>query len=380
MRSHLRISIYMNREMFLYPIPNRDKDISSINTLEFLLRKHYRGIMSCVPYGKYQIRNQKRNNQNFSAIIFHYLNSPLLFTRKHYLCIVQLYNFLLLPPLNTSYCMINRILVLFSITIVSILSSAAQIPIISKNNWIYVDAMLSSKKKNVHTSAIIDTGCTYCLIDSTFAADLQLSTIDTTSISYSTQKTPMSVSRVNLPQLAIGEKVYNNVLCIIVDLQGRAKEYAPSFIIGADIISRDLWNIDLKNSVLSFLTELPQQKQKIKWASRKAIFPNDIILKAEVNGKKGYFFFDTGSRRNELPQSLGIAATKTQQEQTANIAESLSIKELQVVEQAQLKVGFIDKVIDMFITPEKQGYLNAQFLWGKSIVLDYKNKCIFILD
>ena len=277
--------------------------------------------------------------------------------------------------------MINRILVLFSITIVSILSSAAQIPIISKNNWIYVDAMLSSKKKNVHTSAIIDTGCTYCLIDSTFfAADLQLSTIDTTSISYSTQKTPMSVSRVNLPQLAIGEKVYNNVLCIIVDLQGRAKEYAPSFIIGADIISRDLWNIDLKNSVLSFLTELPQQKQKIKWASRKAIFPNDIILKAEVNGKKGYFFFDTGSRRNELPQSLGIAATKTQQEQTANIAESLSIKELQVVEQAQLKVGFIDKVIDMFITPEKQGYLNAQFLWGKSIVLDYKNKCIFILD
>ena len=244
----------------------------------------------------------------------------------------------------------------------------------------YVDAMLSSKEKNVHTSAIIDTGCTYCVIDSTFAADLQLSTIDTTSIIYSTQKTPMSVSRVNLPQLAIGEKVYNNVLCVIVDLQGKVKEYAPSFIIGADIISRDLWNIDLKNSVLSFLTELPQQKQKIKWASRKAIFPNDIILKAEVNGKKGYFFFDTGSRRNKLPQSLGIAATKTQQEQTANIAESLSIKELQVVEQAQLKVGFIDKVIDMFITPEKQGYLNAQFLWGKSIVLDYKNKCIFILD
>ena len=39
MRFHLRISIYMNREMLLYPIPNRGKDISSINTLEFLLRK-----------------------------------------------------------------------------------------------------------------------------------------------------------------------------------------------------------------------------------------------------------------------------------------------------------------------------------------------------
>ena len=82
MRSHLRISIYMNREMFLYPIPNRGKDISSINTLEFLLRKHYRGIMSCVPYGKCQIRNQKRNSRNFPAVIFHYLNSSLPFHQK----------------------------------------------------------------------------------------------------------------------------------------------------------------------------------------------------------------------------------------------------------------------------------------------------------
>ena len=121
---------------------------------------------------------------------------------------ILFYHYLLDPPCY----MINRILILFSITIVSILSSAAQIPITSKNNWMYVDAMLSSKEKNVHTSAIIDTGCTYCVIDSTFAANLQLSTIDTVSISYSTQKTPVSASRVNLPQLAIGEKVYNNVL------------------------------------------------------------------------------------------------------------------------------------------------------------------------
>ena len=39
MRSHLRISIYMNREMLFKPIPDRSKDITSINTLEFLLRK-----------------------------------------------------------------------------------------------------------------------------------------------------------------------------------------------------------------------------------------------------------------------------------------------------------------------------------------------------
>ena len=46
MRSHLRISIYMDREMFLYPIPNRGKEISSINTLEFLLCKQAQMIFS----------------------------------------------------------------------------------------------------------------------------------------------------------------------------------------------------------------------------------------------------------------------------------------------------------------------------------------------
>jgi hypothetical protein len=33
------------KQMFLYPIPNRGKDISSINTLEFLLRKQARMIV-----------------------------------------------------------------------------------------------------------------------------------------------------------------------------------------------------------------------------------------------------------------------------------------------------------------------------------------------
>ena len=67
--------------------------------------------------------------------------------------------------------MTNRILVLFSITIVSILSSTAQIPITSKNNWMYVDASFSYGDKSFPISAMIDTGCTYCVIDSTFAVD-----------------------------------------------------------------------------------------------------------------------------------------------------------------------------------------------------------------
>ena len=66
--------------------------------------------------------------------------------------------------------MINRILTLFSLTIVSVLSSAAQIPITFKNNWMYVDASLSYGGNNIPVQAMIDTGCTYCVIDSAFAA------------------------------------------------------------------------------------------------------------------------------------------------------------------------------------------------------------------
>lgn len=39
------------KQMFLYPIPNRGKDISSINTLEFLLRKQAHMIISHTALG-----------------------------------------------------------------------------------------------------------------------------------------------------------------------------------------------------------------------------------------------------------------------------------------------------------------------------------------
>lgn len=275
----------------------------------------------------------------------------------------------------------SRILILLSILIAAALKVAAQVPITVKNNFLYVDAMLSSKDKSTCVSAIIDTGCTYCMIDSTFAEGFKLPTINTASISYNTEKKPIQGYWIKLPQLSVGEKVYSNVYCVVVDLQGKFKEYAPSFIIGANVLSRDLWNVNLENNTLSFLSELPQQSKKIKWVARKATFANEIILKAEVNGKSGYFLLDTGSRRNLLPQALGIASTRSVQETTANIAETISIKELQVVDLAQLQVGFINKTIDMmYLTLEKEGTLNTQFLQGKSIVLDYKKKCIFVLE
>lgn len=276
--------------------------------------------------------------------------------------------------------MINRILVLFSITIVSILSSAAQIPITFKNNWMYVDATLSLENKSYPVSAIIDTGSSYCVIDSTFAVKCSIPITETTWVVYNTEEKPIKVYGTRLRQLSIGDKVYDNLYCYIANLQSKFKEYAPSFIIGDDVLCKHLWNLDLKRNILSFPTELPKQKKAIKWSRKGAVFQNDIIIKAKVNGEDTYFFLDTGGRRNKLPQSSGITATKVVQEATANIASAMSLKELQIAENVLLEVGFINKVMDMYLTPEKRGYLNIQFLQGKSFILDYERRCIFILE
>ena len=107
--------------------------------------------------------------------------------------------------------MINRILTLFSLTIVSVLSSAAQIPITFKNNWMYVDASLSYGGNNIPVQAMIDTGCTYCVIDSAFAATSAIISRDSVLISYSTEKSPLQVPRVYISELTVGNKVY--MLC-----------------------------------------------------------------------------------------------------------------------------------------------------------------------
>jgi len=278
------------------------------------------------------------------------------------------------------YLMLPRHLSFLLLLLASALYSVAQVPITIKNNWMYVDATLSSENKSCPVSAIIDTGSSYCVIDSTFAVKCSIPITDTTWVMYNTEEKPIKVFGTRLRQLSIGDKVYDNLYCYIANLQSKFKEYAPSFIIGDDVLCKNLWNLDLKRNILSFPTELPKQKKAIKWSRKGANFRNDIIIKAKVNGENTYFFLDTGGRRNKLPQSSGITATKGVQEATANIASAMSLKELQIAENVLLQVDFIDKVMDMYLTPEKRRYLNIQFLQGKSFILDYKRRCIFILE
>ena len=118
--------------------------------------------------------------------------------------------------------MTNRILVLFSITIVSILSSTAQIPITSKNNWMYVDASFLYGDKSFPISAMIDTGCTYCVIDSTFAVDSCGITPQNPDYNgYNTSRDRTRIFYTTIPILCVGGKEFTEVKCAIIDLSGK---------------------------------------------------------------------------------------------------------------------------------------------------------------
>jgi hypothetical protein len=274
--------------------------------------------------------------------------------------------------------MINRILTLFSLTIVSVLSSAAQTPITFKNNWMYVDASLSYGGNNIPVQAMIDTGCTYCVIDSAFAATSAIISRDSVLISYSTEKSPLQVPRVYISELTVGNKVYSNLYCYVINLQKQFKQYSPLFIIGADILSRDLWSFDLKNLLLVFPSELPQHYSIIAWERKKARYPNEIILQAKVQGKKSYFFLDTGSRNNLLPMHLGIKSTGRKVLEKANVSTELTKEENSIVEQANFQIGIIHTKLDFVLNTERMGYLNIDFLKEKSFVLDYKKGRIIL--
>ena len=99
-RTNLRFILYVESKMVFEPIPDRSKDISSINTLEFLLRKQAHMIVCHTIEELWVVCLGIRNEtvETFLLLFFIIWILLFLFTRKHYLCIVQLYSFLLLSP------------------------------------------------------------------------------------------------------------------------------------------------------------------------------------------------------------------------------------------------------------------------------------------
>ena len=144
----------------------------------------------------------------------------------------------------------------------------AQSQITIKNNLMYVDAAIFSSGlcSTIHET-IIDTGVSVCIVDSTYAVDsCQIKGERVNATMGNTMGKNINTSYVYLDSIAFGGVVYTNVRCYLVDLAGTLQQYAPKFIIGGDVLKRDLWCYDLKRNTLQRYMRVPKNVvATIKW-------------------------------------------------------------------------------------------------------------------
>ena len=111
--------------------------------------------------------------------------------------------------------MISRSISLLSTLIISALSVAAQVPITMKGHWISVGSSFSYEGRTFPVNAIIDTGFTYCAIDSTFAVDSCGIIIDNEKEVYNTDL-QNKVRYMTLSSLQLSGKSYEKLYCFIL--------------------------------------------------------------------------------------------------------------------------------------------------------------------
>lgn len=264
----------------------------------------------------------------------------------------------------------------------------AQMPMTMKDHWMFVDVALSHQGRTSTTKGLIDTGASVCVIDSTFAVDFChiRYTAGNTTIGNTSGKR-VNAFRFDLDSLTLSGTTYTNICCYVLDLVGKMRQYAPKFIIGGDLLKRDVWGFDLKQHTMTRYDAIPTNiKQTFDWKNHDDYSDaslNSIYLKGEIAGKKTRLFFDTGSRDNELPENFKVVPTKIIEAPTANIADEFTLKKKRLCEHTPIEIGDTPFHLDFILTSKKDNKyprINAAFLSDETFLLDYKNKRLYIVE
>lgn len=276
-----------------------------------------------------------------------------------------------------------RSLLIFSLLMSLALCLHAQNALTMKDYFMYTNVTVSHNGTTQNVQALIDTGASVCVIDSTFAADSChiISTESNAAIGYASGKIKSFV--LNLDCISVGGLVYPETRCYVIDLAGKFQEHAPKFILGGSILKEELWCFDLKKNILTHIKEpLPKIQSAIKWKNHenyKDAALNFIYLNGKISGKKIRILLDTGSKHNYLPMNFGVTATKQIESMRGDIAHKITIKKMGLAEKVSMEIGQNIFLLDFVLDGNVEPRINASFLWGKTFVLDYKKKSIFIL-
>ena len=276
-----------------------------------------------------------------------------------------------------------RSLLIFSLLMSLALCLHAQNALTMKDYFMYTNVTVSHNGTTQNVQALIDTGASVCVIDSTFATDSChiISTGSNAAIGYASGKIKSFV--LNLDSISVRGLVYPETRCYVIDLAGKFQEHAPKFILGGSILKEELWCFDLKKNILTHIKEpLPKIQSAIKWKNHenyKDAALNFIYLNGKIEGKKTRILLDTGSKHNYLPMNFGVTATKQIESMRGDIAYKITIKKVGLAEKVSMEIGQNIFLLDFVLDGNVEPRVNASFLWGKTFVLDYKKKSIFIL-
>ena len=262
----------------------------------------------------------------------------------------------------------------------------AQSQITIKNNLMYVDvAVYNSGLCSTIRETTIDTGASVCAIDSTYAVDsCQIKGERVNATVGNTMGKDVNSSYVYLDSITFGGVVYTNVRCYLVDLAGTLQQFAPKFIVGGDVLKRDLWCYDLKRNTLQRYMRVPRNVvATIKWKKYADAALNHIYFEGKIGGKDTRIFFDTGAVRNAVTFNFDITPTDSVKLPGASIAEKLTYKKVGWCKNVPVEISNLNSNLD-FVKSSNSGLkepcINADFLQGKKWMLDYKRRRLLILD
>ena len=278
----------------------------------------------------------------------------------------------------------HKLFLILSLTLLS-LTAWGQSKITMRNNMMYTDVTLSDGGASHHVPGMIDTGCSVCMIDSTYAVDsCHITDVKGDKMMDNTAGKSIKTSYVYLDSISFAQTTYTHVWCFIVDLAGKLKQFAPKFIIGGDILKRAPWCFDLKEYKLQRLKNVPAHVgTAIRWKKYADTGLNIIYLKGKIAGKKTRIHFDTGARFNAVLPTSELTPTAYIEIPGADIAEALTTKTVGQCKNIPVEISDYRFKVD-FIKPTDDGSeeprLNASFLMGKKWVLDYEHRQLLILS
>lgn len=272
-------------------------------------------------------------------------------------------------------------LIFFALTSETLAQSQLRI----ENNLMYTDAALSDGGLVHKVSAMIDTGSSVCMIDSTFAIDsCHIKSVDGDRSMGSTYGRNIKSSYFYLDSLSIAGVCYPKVWCFVVDLAGKFQQFAPKFIVGGDLLKRGMWMFDMINKKIMPCVVVPDHVAiTLHSKNYTDAAMNHIYFKGKIGGHSTHILLDTGATRNELTTDFGVSANDTIVIKHADIAQKLTYNNrVGLCKNLPVEISKLHFYVD-FIKPREGGYryprINTEFLQDKRWVLDYRHRYLYIL-